>query len=228
MPLSPRLTAIGCLIPPGSRVADVGTDHGYLSIWLLKQGISPFVIATDLRPGPLEAAKESARQANIQEGISFRLADGLEAVLPHEIDLVVMAGMGGETIGGILSRTPWLKEGGHRLILQPQSKIPLLMDGLAAGGFAVLDQHLVGDGGRIYSIYEVVSGPMEPLRGGARYLHPALLKRGDPLLEAYLTGLCRKLRRALHGLEQGGGKGGETIEEFTRALGDFNQWKEKM
>ena len=223
--LSPRLEAIGRLIPVSSRVADVGTDHGYLPIWLIEGGISPFVIATDLRPGPLEAAKENAGRAGIREGLSFRLADGLEAVLPHEVDVVVMAGMGGETIGGIIRRTPWLKEGTHRLILQPQSKIPRLMDELAAAGCCVLDQHLAAEAGRIYPIYEVVPGSMEALRGGARYIHPALLRRGDPLLGAYLAGLRAKLRRALFGLEQGGGKESNKWTELHEALGDFDRWK---
>ena len=223
--LSPRLSAIARLIPQGSRVADVGTDHGYLPIWLMEQGISPFVIATDLRPGPLDAAKENARQANIQAGISFRLADGLAAVSPHEVDVVVLAGMGGETIGGILDRTPWLQEGVHRLILQPQSKIPRLMDELAAGGYAVLDQHLAADAGRIYSVYEVIPGVMEPFVGGARYIHPTLLERGDSLLEAYLAAASAKLRRALAGLERGGEKEAEKQAEFKQALSDLERWK---
>jgi len=218
MTLSPRLQAIGRLIPPGSRVADVGTDHGYLPVWLIEHGISPFVIATDLHPGPLEAAKGSAKRVGIETGISFRLADGLEAVSPHEVDTVVVAGMGSETISGILDRTPWLKTGIYRIILQPQSKIPQLMDNLSAGGFRLTDQHLVEDGGKIYPIYEAEPGHMKAPQGGGRYVHPALIERGDPLLAAYLTEICNKLTRALGGLEQGGGETAEKQAEFALAL----------
>ena len=224
MSVSARLEAIGRLIPANSRVADVGTDHAYLPVWLIERKISPFVIATDLHAGPLEAAKGSAKRAGIERGISFRLADGLEAVSPHEIDTVVIAGMGGETISGILRRTPWLTEGAYRLILQPQSKIPQLMDDLAEQGFRVLDQHLVKDGGRIYPIYEAEPGYMEAAAGGGRYIHPALLERGDPLLGAYLTTLCQKLNRALGGLERAGEDMAEKRVEFALALTDLEGW----
>jgi len=227
MTLSPRLGAIARLIPSGSRVADVGTDHGYLPIWLRTEGRSPFVIATDLRPGPLEAARKNAGRYGIETGIDFRLADGLDGILPQEVDTVVIAGMGGETIAGILERAPWLKAEGYRIILQPQSKVPELMDALAWVGYGVIDQHLVEDAGEIYTIYEVEVGGMERLSGGMRYIHPTLLARGDVPLEAYLSGLCEKLRWAINGLEQSQkAEDGAKRKAFAQTLSDLEQWKE--
>jgi len=155
------------------------------------------------------------------------LADGLDAVASNEVDTVVIAGMGGETIAGILVGAPWLKAPNYRLILQPQSKAPELLDVLSQSGFYVLDQHLVEDAGKVYIIYEVASGQMEPPIGGARYVHERLLERGDPLLGRYLTDLCRKLRRAIVGLEQVDGMDEKRVA-FTRALEDLNRWREEI
>ena len=82
------------MVPLGARVADVGTDHGYLGIHLLQSGISPHVIACDLRKGPLENARRNARQFGAQNAMEFRLSDGLEKIAPEEIDCAVLAGMG--------------------------------------------------------------------------------------------------------------------------------------
>jgi len=224
MTLAPRLAAIANLIPPGSRVCDVGTDHGQLPVWLLKEGRCPFVIATDLNPGPLETAKRTAKQVGIQSGLEFRLADGLAGVAPHEVDTVVIAGMGGETIAWILGQTSWLPAPGYRLILQPQSKLPELMKALAELGCRVQNQHLVEDAGKLYTILEVTAGQMASPVGGALYVHQSLLARGDPLLGRYLTELCRKFRRALDGLEQAAGTE-EKQRELKQILTDLEQWK---
>jgi len=223
MELSPRLALIAGLIQPGSRVCDVGTDHGHLPVYLLEQGICPFAIATDLNPDPLESARRTAKQAGVS-GISFRLADGLCAVEPHEIDTVVMAGMGGETIAGILASASWLSTGSYRLLLQPQSKLSELMDALAQGGYCVENQHLVEDAGKLYTVLEVTAGQMAPPIGGMRYVHESLLTRGDPLLEVYLSEICNKLNRALAGLKQAEGEE-EKCAVYTQALADLNQWR---
>ena len=226
MELSPRLALIASLIQPGSRVCDVGTDHGHLPVYLLEQEICPFAIATDLKPDPLESSRRTALAAGVT-GISFRLADGLGAVEPHEIDTVVMAGMGGETIRGILAGASWLKRGSYRLILQPQSKLPELMTALACDGYCVENQHLVEDAEKLYTVLEVTAGQMTPPTGGAQYVHESLLKRGDPLLETYLGGICKKLSRALEGLRQAEEKD-EKCTVYAQALADLNQWRGEL
>jgi len=223
MELSPRLALIASLIEPGSRVCDVGTDHGHLPVYLLEQGICPFAIATDLNSDPLESSRRTASVAGVV-GISFRLADGLGAVAPHEIDTVVMAGMGGETIMGILAGANWLNEGSYRLILQPQSKLPELMTALAQGGYCIQNQHLAEDAGKLYTVLEVTAGQMKVPAGGAQYVHESLRKRGDPLLEAYLDGICKKLSRALEGLKQAEGEA-EKCAVYTQTLADLNHWR---
>ncbi len=92
--LTPRLLAAGKMVLPGARAADVGTDHGYLPVWLRQQGVCESVIASDIAPGPLEAARASARRYGV-DGIEFRLCPGLAGIRPREADTVILAGMSG-------------------------------------------------------------------------------------------------------------------------------------
>ena len=111
--LSPRLQAVAEMVPAGSRLTDVGTDHGQLPVWLVCQGIVPQAVATDLRPGPLSRGVELAQRWEVDNRISFRLCDGLSAVAPEEAQVVTVAGMGGETIADILDAVSWSKAPGH-------------------------------------------------------------------------------------------------------------------
>ena len=104
--LGPRLEAVASFIPVGTKVADVGTDHGLLAIWLRLHEISTDVIASDIRPGPLDAARRNAVKYGA-DGISFRLCPGLRDIRQDEADIVVIAGMSGETILSILDDAGW-------------------------------------------------------------------------------------------------------------------------
>ena len=121
LPISKRLLCCASMVQPGSRVADIGTDHGYLGIYLLQSGAARHVIACDLRKDPLENARRNAKLFGVDGEMKLRLSDGLEKILPDEVDTVVMAGMGGDLIQKILSQCPWRKREGLQFILQPQS-----------------------------------------------------------------------------------------------------------
>ena len=116
--LQPRLRAIADLVPPGCRLADIGTDHGYIPVDLLLAGRIAHAIATDIGALPLEHARQTADRCSLTDGIDFRLGDGLAPVSPQEVDTVIIAGMGGDTITEILSAAPWAREG-PLLLLQP-------------------------------------------------------------------------------------------------------------
>ena len=121
IPLSNRLLACCGYVNPGDRVADVGCDHGYLGIYLLKNGIASAVIASDVREMPLQSAIRNAEKFGVKERMSFYLSDGIRDV-PREFDCMVCAGMGADTMMSILDAAPWLKSERYRLILQCQSK----------------------------------------------------------------------------------------------------------
>ncbi len=198
--LSPRLAAVAALVPQGARVADVGTDHGRLAAYLLSEGIAASVVATDIRPGPLAAAKRNIEAAGLRGRIELRLCDGLADVRPEEADVIVIAGMGGETIAGILSRAPWALEDGRLLLLSPQSKQELLRAWLFERGCGIQSEHLVRDAGRIYPILRA---------GGAAHRKPdaAELRMGfwppetrDALFREELQNTVSRLEREADGL----------------------------
>ena len=122
MKLSSRLLSCASMVRPGGVAADVGTDHGYLAVYLVEQGICPVVFASDIREGPLSAARRSAEKAGLTEQIRFCLSDGLRELPVSGIDTVICAGMGGENIIHILESEPKVFDPEKQLILQPQSK----------------------------------------------------------------------------------------------------------
>ena len=120
--LSARLMAIAQLVPPLGGVADVGTDHGYIPVWLAQNGHDGKLFATDIKKAPLAHAKQTASEYEQADKIAFHLCDGLAALNGAEIGTVIIAGMGGENIAEILAAAPWAKENKALLILQPMSK----------------------------------------------------------------------------------------------------------
>ena len=102
LPLSDRLLACAGFIKKGSRVADIGCDHGYLSLYLLQNGIASSVIASDVNEGPLESARRNAQKFGFQEKIEFYLSDGVQSI-PRDFDTMVCAGMGADTIMSIIA-----------------------------------------------------------------------------------------------------------------------------
>lgn len=144
--LSKRLAAVAAMVRQGSRVADIGTDHAFLPVHLVESGIIPSAIASDLRKGPCASAEKTVKAAGLTDKIAVRLGDGLSSVLPDEVDDIVIAGMGGETVAAILAAAPWVRDGRLRLILQPMSKAEVLHAFLLTGGFAIDRETLVRDG----------------------------------------------------------------------------------
>lgn len=114
-----RLQKVAALVRPGSRLADIGTDHAYLPTALVQRGVCPTAIASDVRPGPVQAARRTVEAAGLNDKIDVRLGDGLEPIRPDEAEDIVIAGMGGETIAAILAAAPWVKDGRYRLICSP-------------------------------------------------------------------------------------------------------------
>lgn len=199
--LSPRLTALAELVPPDAKIADVGTDHGYLAIWLARNRSPVSVVATDVRPGPLDSARRHIAEEKLDNLISLRLCDGLEAVSPEEADVILIAGMGGETILGILSRAPWALSD-RLLILQPQSKQTELRRWLYEHDCGIREERLVEDNGKIYPIFTVCGKAEETPDDAALYLGFWPEEKRDALFYEYLARNIRKLERERAGSAQ--------------------------
>ncbi len=197
IPLSSRLRVCAGFVAPGERVADIGCDHGYLSIYLLTQGIAPSCIASDVRPGPLDAARRNARKFGVSDRITFCLSDGVRDI-PRDFDTLVCAGMGGDTMVHILSDAPWLADARYRLILQCQSKQALLRRYLSEQGWQISEESVLRDGRFLYSVMEVVYRPDAPrLTPGAFYFPPAILENPGPDTVEYYHRTVSNLRLAV-------------------------------
>ena len=195
--LQPRLQLLADMTPAGCRLADIGTDHGYLPVWLLQRERIQSAIAADIGAEPLAHARRTAEEYGV-EGISFRLCDGLANISPEETDTVIIAGMGGETIIGILEAAPWTRDGTHTLILQPQTKGDLLRRWLCESGYRFLEEKLVRDKEQLYVVFRVTGGEVSALSEADALT--GILLRNDPLYGEYLSQHLAKLERARDGL----------------------------
>ena len=201
MELSKRLQALAELVTPGDIVADVGTDHAYLPIYLLNSGKCPGAIAMDVREGPLQHAEENRRKYLERGELSLRLSNGLEALQPGEVQCVVLAGMGGGLVIRILSERmakDELSGLAEYYILQPQSEIRNVREFLNREGFCCIQEKMVEDRGKYYPMMKVI-----PPRKGVEAEHSwkeeellygkLLLGKKDPLLKQLLLrdqGIC--------------------------------------
>ena len=199
MQLSKRLMACSRYIRPGDRVADVGCDHGFLSIYLLKNKLASSIIASDIGEGPLKSAMSNADKYGVADNIRFFLSDGVQAI-PREFDCMVCAGLGGDTMISILEAAPWLKNRQYRLVLQCQTRVHFLRQYLSNQGWYIEDETTVRDGKFVYTVISAVWDPeASRLTPGQMYFSPALLEHPGEDTAEYYQRLLFSLRRAIHG-----------------------------
>lgn len=225
LPISKRLLCCASMVQPGSRVADIGTDHGYLGIYLLQSGAARHVIACDLRKDPLENARRNAKLFGVDGEMELRLSDGLEKILPDEVDTVVMAGMGGDLIQKILSQCPWRKREGLQFILQPQSAGNVLRRWLCEDGFEIRREEPVQDGHFLYTVMELRQGEPSPLTPGTEYASPALLASKSPLVGTYLARVENALQETVRGLTNAEKQRPERLSYFRQALLEIQEMR---
>lgn len=193
--LQPRLQLLADLVPAGSRLADIGTDHGYLPVHLIQRGRITQAIAADVGYEPLQHAIRTAEEYEV-DGIDFRLCDGLKGIDAAEVDTIVIAGMGGETIIHILSAAPWAAEPGRcTLLLQPMTKAGELRRWLTDNGFSFTEERLVWDKDFLYPILVVTGGEQPPLTE-IQYEYGVML-HNDPLYGDFLDQQIGRLQRVV-------------------------------
>ena len=185
LPISQRLLACCNFVCKGDRVADIGCDHGYLGIHLLTNRIASHVIESDIATGPLDSARRNAQKYGVASAMTFCLSDGVKDI-PRDFDTLVCAGMGGDTMIHILSAAPWLKSSQYRLILQCQSKTPMLRRYLSENGWRITEEQVLKEGKFLYTVMEVYYEPEYPrLTTAEWYFPPALLENPSKEVPAY-------------------------------------------
>lgn len=193
--MSKRLAVLARLVPDGARVIDVGTDHARLAVWLAQQGRAAHIFASDLRPGPLEGARALIAETGTSDRVSVRLTEGLSGFSREDADVVVIAGMGGETMTEILSAASWVQDGVF-LILSPQSKQDVLRRFLKDAGLAVRSESIVEDAGRIYPILTAQAGNPAEYSDAELYTGRFPQIACDPLFPAFLDQLIQRISSA--------------------------------
>jgi len=159
--LTPRLQRIADQVTVGDTVADIGTDHGYIPIYLLKNKISPFVIAGDINKRPLESAENNIKKYDLSDKAETRLGSGPSILKPGEVNTIIIAGMGGLLISDLLETSKKIIEKSNTLILQPMQAQPELRKYLINNGFTIDKDILVKEDYRIYEIIVAKHGAQE-------------------------------------------------------------------
>lgn len=224
LPISTRLLACAGFVRPNDRVADIGCDHGYLSIHLLTNGIASSCIASDVNEAPLQSAMRNARKYGVANKMEFCLSDGVRDI-PKDFDCMICAGMGADTMMHILAEAPWLKNGKYRLILQCQSKRPELRQWLCDEGYRINRETLAKDGKFVYSIMEVVYDPGHGITPAETYITPQLLADNHPLLPEYYERVKNGVEMTIFGLKR---SGDDRLPIYENILADLIKMEETI
>ncbi|CUX49774.1 tRNA (adenine(22)-N(1))-methyltransferase [Clostridium sp. C105KSO13] len=191
MELTRRMQAVANLVSSGYKMADIGTDHAYIPIYLMEQGKISLAVAMDIHEGPLKRAEEHILENALLDRIEIRLSDGFEKLTPSEVDSAVIAGMGGALIMRILTKNRNVTMSLKECILQPQSEIAKVRAFLLQEGFLFIDEDMVLDEGKFYPVMKV-QPPGEKIQNTVVWTKTeiqygkCLLEKRHPVLKKYL------------------------------------------
>ena len=216
--LSKRLKTVANLLTPCEKVADVGTDHGYVPIYLVQENICKFAYAMDVNEGPLAIAKSNIKEAGLEDQIETILSDGFDSFGDRKADAIIIAGMGGDLIVDILSRARAYSL--NEMILSPHKRADLVRKFLSNSGYKISDEKMVEDAGKYYPIIKANKGEgycnQVQLEFG-----PVLLKNKDETLKEYLDIEYQKFSRIKNGLEKEDKELDKKLELIKKGLNCF-------
>lgn len=207
--LPPRLLTISDLIPKGSVVADIGTDHALLPIYLIKNGIAKSAIASDIADGPLNSARKNITAHALEGKIEVVKSDGLVNVYPFTPETVIIAGMGGETIRDIIANCGYSISGAPLFLLQPMTHTELLREYLMTNGFSILSETVIQEEHRFYVIISAKFSKKAEhyfkLSGKTDYELGGITKKTSAASENYLKWRRQTAQKALQGIQKSQG-----------------------
>ncbi|MEG1312379.1 MAG: class I SAM-dependent methyltransferase [Romboutsia sp.] len=212
MKLTDRLLKIASLVTKGKRVADIGTDHGYIPVYLLNKGYIDFAILADVNKGPLENARGEVKHNKLLNNVDLRLGSGIEVLEVGEVDEVIIAGMGGILISELLEAKSEVAHSVDKLILQPMQAQDELRKYLLNNGYEILDEVLVKEDFRIYEIIITKYTGNNTLLDDEIYykIGKKLIDNKDILLNEFIDKRIFKYKSIIEKLE---GKSGESINK---------------
>ncbi len=224
--LSQRLMALAQMVPAGARVADIGTDHALLPCYLVREKSAPYVIGVDVHQGPYERAQQMVQEAHLQDKIELRLGDGLAVIKAGEVELVVIAGMGGATIQEILERAPHVINKLQKLILQPMNNAETVRFWLQEHDWRITQEELIYEDRQYYQIIGAKPALARELE--AAY-GPLLIQNRHPLLPELLNRDLEGLQIVLQQLAQSTQEDARLrYREYTQRLQKIKELKERL
>lgn len=216
--MNERIRAIAAHIRDGKGFIDVGTDHGYLPAMLAATDYPGTILASDIGEEPLNAAKRTAAQAGCADRIRFLLCDGLALCPPEEIDTIVIAGLGGDTIIKILDEAEWCMDRRYTLILQPMTKAEVVRYWLVYNEFEICSEELVEDAGTLYQLLIARFGGETKLTDAELFAGKASLAKDPALYRRQLEQLCCRFEQAISGMERGESANGPRAQLYREIL----------
>ena len=210
MELSKRLQAVADLVSEGLVVADVGTDHGYIPIYLIETKKSPKAFAMDVNKGPLLRAKEHIAEHGLETRIETRLSDGVRALQKGECDCVVVAGMGGALTIKIMEEGKDIFRNLKEFVLQPQSELQKVRAYLCENAYFIVEENMVLDDGKFYPMFRVINGQSEEYHAIELCYGKLLLEQKNAVLKTFLQKEKAVKELILSNLEQSFGEHIET------------------
>lgn len=201
MQLSNRLATVASFIDKGSRIADIGTDHGFVPIYLIENNIAESAIAMDVRKGPLERASSHVQEAGLCDKITVRLSDGLEKLNPGEVDTIIIAGMGGPLITRILDDGKEVLKGINQMVLSPHSEVESVRRYVMEHGFTIDKEEMIEEEEKFYNVIRVHKGTDQYEKAMEYRYGKQLLESRHPVLLRFLTEEIRKYEELINNLE---------------------------
>jgi len=197
-----RLKLLADKVATCDVVADIGTDHAYLPIYLIQKGVCKRAIASDVKMGPIEAAHNNISINNLNDKIETRLGSGLDTIGENEADVIIIAGMGGTLVSELLEANIQKASKASALILQPMNNLDVLRKWLYDNKFDIYDEELVAEGQKIYFVISVkFDGVERAYKDFELQVGEKLIAKKDPLLLPYCEMKVRQVDRVLGQLE---------------------------
>lgn len=198
MNISTRLKTIASLVDKCDKIADIGTDHGYLPIFLIQNGVCKEAIASDINRGPVERAKDNIGGEGLEGVISCRLGAGFTTIKPFEVDGAVIAGMGGNLIRDIIEEKKDVFKSLKFLILQPVQNPDILREYLYKSGYSILDEELCLDEGKYYEIIKIkYDNNIQNVDRIYYEISKKLIEKKHPLIKDYINHKIEKYSNIL-------------------------------
>ncbi len=226
--MTPRLLTVSKMVKESDAVADIGTDHAYVPVYLVLNGMTKSALAMDINKGPLMRADENINRFSLQEKINTRLSDGLKELKNNEVDTVIIAGMGGVLINSIIDCDKERLNSVKHYILQPMTAVEETRKYLEQNGFKIIDEKLAKEDNKIYTVIHAVFGEMKIEKEINYYIGQCLIDNRDEILPELLDGKIYEYEKAISSMKNTDNE--ETIKKahhYSYLLSEFKRLREE-